>query len=176
MKHCVAAIAIGWLMLGGAGTARAESAQEFALVEMQKLVAESIAGKAARSNLEHEMKKRQAALAAKRVEVDKFREEMAKQSGVLSPAAREEKSAVLQKKMRDFDAEVQSQREELDRRRSSEMAKVVSQIDEAVKEFAAQGKCRFILEKDERAVIYADGKLDITAAVLALMDKKKVGM
>ena len=126
--------------------------------------------------MENEAKKREALLTSKRIEIDKLREQIAKQAPVLSSSALEEKRSALEKRARDFDAEVKAQREELERKSSAAIGKVVAQIDGVVKEFGAERGCKMILERDERLVIYAKSGLDITDEVLKALDSKKIGM
>jgi len=154
----------------------AAAAELVGVVDIQRLVNESIIGKAAHNDLESETRKRQLALAGKKAELEKLKEEISKQAAVLSAGAIEEKKSALGKRGRDFEQEVQDQREELQRKNSAAMGKVVLQIDEVIKEVALQKKYAFIIERDDRLVIYADTRLDITDQVLKLLDSKKIGM
>ncbi len=156
--------------------ASAQRAADIRIVDMQRLMSESIVGKAARNNIEGEVKKRQAALGAKKMEIDRLKADLDKQAAVLSAAAVEEKRGAFEKTVRDFERTVQDQREEVDRKKASEIGRVVAQIREVVKEMAAQKKYSFILENDTQSVIYSDASLDITDEVLKLLDSKKIGI
>jgi outer membrane protein len=163
------------LFLSVVGNAAA-ACSEICVVDMQRLVSSSILGKAARSDMENEAKKRESALAARKIELDKLREEISKQAAVLSQGALEEKKTALEKRARDFEADVRAQRDELGRRNTAAVKKIVGQIDSVVKDLAAERHYKFILEKDERLVIYSGSELDITDEVLKVLDKKKIGM
>ncbi len=164
------------LCFSGVLSARAESSDEIYVVDMQRVIGESIIGKAARNTLESEAKKRQAALSAKASELEKAKAEIGKQSALLSPSALEEKRTSLEKGTRDLERLVQDNRDALSRKNNAEIEKIVAQVDEILKELGAKGKYKFILEKDRRVVVYADPKFDLTEQVIKTLDSKKIGL
>lgn len=146
------------------------------VVDMQKIIDESLVGKGARSNLEADLKKREAMLERRRAELQKLSEDIQKQSGLLSSAALEEKRQILVKNEREFGRLLQDQRAEAAKKNNAEMARVIKEIDAAIAEIGAAGKYPFIIEKDPRTVVYASSRIDITADVVKLLNKKKVDL
>jgi outer membrane protein len=167
-----------WALLAGISPAAlaANPDDGIFLVDMQRIINESILGKAARNNLEAEAKKRQASLGGAKAELDKMKTDLEKQASVLSAAALDERRAALEKKAREFERAVHDQREELSRKNGAEIEKLVKQINSVVRELAEKGNYKFVMEKDARVVLYADSSLDITDQVLKILDSRKVGL
>lgn len=144
------------------------------LVDVQRVINESIIGKASRNDFEAEVKKSEMKLAQQKGELDKLHGEVDKQASLLSSEALEEKREVLDRRGREFERSVQDQREELSRKNDAEMLHIMSQIQKVVQELAAQGNYPVIMERDPRVVVYADPRLDLTDQVIKQLDAKKL--
>ena len=83
-------------------------AQTIAVVDTQRIVNESIVGKAARNNLEVEIKKGQAKLAQLKGDFEKQKSDLEKQAAILSGAALEAKREALSKKQVDLQRDVKA--------------------------------------------------------------------
>src|SRR5687767_5186068 len=68
------------------------------VVNLQKILNDSVIGKAARNNLEAEVKKREAQLEKMKAEVEALQQSLRKQSSVLSKEALKSKAQDLEKK------------------------------------------------------------------------------
>jgi outer membrane protein len=146
------------------------------VVDMQRIINESVIGKAARNNMEGEIKKGQVNLEKMKVEIDSVRASIEKQGSLLSAEAAQEKRASLEKKERELARSYQDLREELARKNNTAIAKVVEQIDKVVKEVASDEEIEFILEKDTRLVVYAEKQYDLTDKIIGILDERKVGL
>lgn len=158
-----------------AGAAPA-SAETIALVDTQSVLNQCIIGKAARSNLESRIKAAQAKLAQSKNDFEKQRADLEKQAKVLSGAALESRKEALAKKQVELQRALQDTQEELARVNDQEIGKVVAQIQEVVKEIAKERKYTFVFEKDRQTVLYASDRIDISADVVKILDKKKVAL
>jgi len=147
-----------------------------AIVDVQKVVNQSIIGKAARSNLEREMQKAKVKLSTLQADFEKQKSDLDKQSAVLSGAALEERRENLAKKQRDVQRMYQDMQEQLARLNDKEIKTVVDEVNKVVQELAKERSYEFVFEKDRQAVVYAAPKLDITEEVIAKLDKKKVDL
>ena len=146
------------------------------VVDMQKVIDESLVGKGARSNLEADLKKRELLLEKRRLELKKLQDDLQKQSSLLAPAALEEKRQILTKNERDFTRLLQDQRAEAGKKNDAEMVRVIKEIDGVIAEVGADGTHPFIVEKDPRVVVYSNPRIDITAEVIKRLNNKKVGL
>ncbi|MGA7103833.1 MAG: OmpH family outer membrane protein [Candidatus Deferrimicrobiaceae bacterium] len=145
-----------------------------AVIDVNKVLNESEAGKVARKKMEdryEELKKRIDTL---NEEAKKMKEELDKQKILLSKEklkAKEEalsgKVAELRKVSQESETEMQSRQRDLTR----DVLKIVEgQVDKIVKE----EKIDLLLERSS-GVVHFDPSLDITAKVLELVNKEKPG-
>jgi len=147
-----------------------------AIVDTQWVLNQSIVGKAARSNLEGRVKKAQAALGQRKADFDKERVALEKQAKILSGSALESKKEALGKKQVELQRAYQDAQEELAKANEQEIGKVVGEIQAAVKEVAKERNLSFVFEKDRQTVLYASDRIDISADVVKILDKKKVAL
>jgi outer membrane protein len=150
--------------------------ESIGLVDTQLVLNESIVGKAARSNLEGRVKKAQAALGQRKADFEKERTALEKQAKILSGAALESKKEALGKKQLELQRAYQDAQEELAKANEKEIAKVVGEIQSAVKEVAKDRNLTFVFEKDRQTVLYASDRIDISSDVVKILDKKKVAL
>jgi len=163
---------ISGLIAGLAGSADAAGTR-VGYVDMQKVLVRSVAGVAAREQLERERVTMQKDLEARKTEIDKLREELEKKGLVLSADARREKEETLQRKIRDarrlgedLDKELQRKEQQMVNRIGQEVVVVIERL----------GKDRgflLIMEKRGAAVIYGDPEGDMTEEVIKLYDQEK---
>ena len=172
MKNLVLVLGLIGILVG----ARPCYAAEIAVVDTQKVLNECIIGKAARSNLEGRVKKAQAKLVQLKGDFEKQRDDLAKQSTILHGSALDAKKEALQKKQVEIQRLAQDAQEELARANEQEISQVVSQIGEAVQEVAKERNFTFVFEKDKQTVLYASDRIDISADVVKILDKKKVAL
>lgn len=150
--------------------------ESIGIVDTQLVLNQSIIGKAARSNLEGRVKKAQAGLGQRKAEFDKERTALEKQAKILSGSALESKKEALGKKQVELQRAYQDAQEELAKANEQEIAKVVGEIQAAVKEVAKERNLTFVFEKDRQTVLYASDRIDISADVVKILDKKKVAL
>lgn len=151
-------------------SARAEVSPQVYVIDMEKVIADSIAGKAAKANLDDEVRKAEGKLALQRAELERLQADLEKQASLLSPAAMDERREALQRKARDYERSLQDQREAMGKRQANEMKRVVDQVDRVVKELSQSGGYPVIMEKDPRVVVYAAQNIDLTEKVIERMN------
>lgn len=154
---------------------RAEAAEGVYVVDVQKVLSASVLGKAARSNMEAEVKKSESRLAAQRQEFDRLKTDLGKQQAVLSKEALEQKSAGLKKKQRELELGLADEQDKLRRKNGEEIEKVLVEIRKVLSSMAEEKEYPVIIEKDPRLVVYVDPKLDLSDRVVAHLDKQKLG-
>ena len=152
------------------------SAETIAIVDTQLILNQSIVGKAARSNLEGRVKKAQAGLGQRKADFEKERAALEKQAKILSGPALESKKEALGKKQVELQRSYQDAQEELAKANEQEISKVVGEIQAAVREVAKERNLTFVFEKDRQTVLYASDRIDISADVVKILDRKKVAL
>jgi outer membrane protein len=151
-------------------------AQDVAIVDVQKVVNESIIGKAAKSNVEAQIQKAKARMANLQSDLEKGKADLQKQSAVLSGSALEERREALEKKQREAQRTFGDLQEQLAKANDKEIKKVVDEIDKVVGEIADDKEYAFVFEKDRQAVLYAAPRIDITQDVIKILDKRKLDL
>ncbi|WKZ56820.1 MAG: OmpH family outer membrane protein [Bdellovibrionota bacterium] len=149
---------------------------EIYVVDVPRVLQESVPGKALRKNLEAETKKREARLQKDKLELQKMREDLGKQSGVLSNEALLEKQRSFERREKEFARKLQDEREDLGKYNGEQLGKLVKEIDVVVKELAKQQGYPLVIEKDQRIVLYVDDQFDITEQVIEAVNKRKIGI
>jgi outer membrane protein len=142
------------------------------VVDVQKVISTSLAGKAARSNMEAEMKKSEARLMAGKQELERLKEELSKQQAVLSKDALEQKKENLKKKQRDLELSAADEQDKLRRKNNEEIEKVLVEIKKTISDLSDRDNYPVIIEKDPRLVVYANPKLDLTDRVISALDQQ----
>lgn len=156
--------------------AQGSKSQEIYVVDVPRVLQDSIAGKALRKTLETETKKREAKLQKDKVDIQKLREDVSKQSSVLSSEALADKQRSLEKREKDFARRLQDEREELGKYNGELLGKLVKEIDAVIKKIAADNGYPLVLERDQRIVLYVADRFDITPQVIEELNERKVGL
>lgn len=165
------------LVVSGAVSATIASAQgELAVVDVQRVVNESIIGKAAKKNVELVVSESKVKLAALQSDFQRRTSELEKQASILSKAALEERREALSKQQKDLQRKYQDLQEEIARRNSEELSKVVSQITDAVEQLAKERSYIAVFEKDKRVVVYTSPRVDVTDTIIKSLDSKKIAL
>ena len=151
-----------------------EAGSKIYIVDMQRVITESIIGKAAQSDLQDDAKKRELKLDQANAEMKKLGGELEKQASLLSKEALDQKKDEALKKQREFERAVQDNREGLARKRDEALKKVVEQARKCIGELSGSKNYRFILERDPQLLLYVDPSLDITEEVIKTLDSKKL--
>lgn len=149
-------------------------AEPIVFVDMQRLIDESIIGKAAKNDVEAEARKRQSELLAQQRDLEKVRGELEKQKGVLSPTAFDERSEALVKRQKEFERNAQDFQEELSRKSQAAVGRVVKEIQTVVDEYSQSHGFGLVLERDGRSVLYVRPEFDISEQIITILNEKKL--
>jgi outer membrane protein len=174
LRHAITLIAL--VASAGYTLDSVRADEQIAIVDVQRVVNDSIAGKAAKSNLEGQINKAKLKLAGLKSEFEKQKTELEKQSAILSGTALEQRKEALAKKQVDFQRAYQDMQQELAKANEKEIGKVIKQVNEVVKELSDKRGYAFVVEKDRQSVLFASSRIDITEEVVSELDKRKVDL
>ena len=173
------AVAVVTLAAGGWWTLRAEAqapALKLGVVDVQRVLARSSAGVAAREHLEREKAVMQKQVDGQRVEAEKLRDELEKKGQLLSADARREKQESLERKVRDVRRLVDDLQKELQKKEQEALARVLNDISGVVQKIGKERGYTMIIERRGGAVIWGAPEIDITDEVVrAFDDESKKG-
>jgi outer membrane protein len=146
------------------------------VVRMQALIEESIAGKAARADLEKELKTARAEMEREKLQLQKMAEDLKSQGMLLSKEALEKKRDKIRAAERDFQRKAKDLSDDMQRKTARSVDGIVKEAKEILARLAEEEGFDFILESNKRFVLYADSNIDITDRVLKALDEKKLDL
>ncbi|MBI3031223.1 MAG: OmpH family outer membrane protein [Candidatus Rokubacteria bacterium] len=154
------------------GDVLAQTATRIAYIDVQRILARSSAGVAAREQLEKDKAAMQREVDGRRTELEKLKEEIEKKGALLSAEARKEKTDTLERKVRDLRRLVDDFRAELERKEQGLLQKVLVDISGVVERVGKQKGLLIIVEKRGAGVIYGSPEADLTDEVIKAFDQE----
>ncbi|MBU2551080.1 MAG: OmpH family outer membrane protein [Proteobacteria bacterium] len=163
------------LTLGMTGyVARAQAADgKIGVFNLQRAINESKKGQATKGSIIKKFEKMQNELKLREAEIQKFQQEVERQSSMLSPDARREKEKSLQRKVRDFQDQYRDYTEEMKRAEMEATQPIVNDVLKIANEYGKEKGFALILEGQTAGVIYAPNSSDITDDVIKRYDGQK---
>lgn len=146
--------------------------QRISYIDVQRVLARSAAGVAAREQLEREKAGMQKEMDGKRSELDKLREELEKKGALLTPEVRRDKQEQFERKRRDAARLADDFQKELEKKESSLLQKVLQDVSGIIDRVGKEKSCYLIVEKRGAGVIYAAPEADLTDEVIRAYDQQ----
>jgi outer membrane protein len=168
--------ALGWLVVGlllsAASTAEAQDVQRIGVVDVERVLAQSVAGRNARQDLERTRTQAQNEIASRGAAIEKLREDLRRTGALLSPDARRAKEAELQRVTREAARAAEDLQRELEGKNASLVQSVLREIDEVVTRFGREKGYFLIVEKRTHSVVYTAPAADVTDEIIRLYDQQ----
>jgi outer membrane protein len=155
-----------------APAAGAASAVKIAYVDVQRVLARSAAGVAAREQLEREKATMQKEMDAKRVELEKLREEIEKKGPLMAADARRDKQDQFDRKRRDAARLADDFQKELEKKEQGFLQKVLVDVQVVVDRISKQRGFHMVVERQRAGVIYASPEADLTDEIIRAYDQE----
>jgi outer membrane protein len=143
-----------------------------AYIDVQRVLARSAAGVAAREQLEREKATMQKEMDAKKVELDKLREDLEKKGALLTPDNRREKQEQFERKRRDAQRLADDFQKELERKESAMLQKVLQDLSGVIDQLGREKGYYLIVEKRGAGVIFAAQDADLTDEIIRAYDRQ----
>ena len=147
-------------------------ASRIAYVDVQRVLARSAAGVAAREQLEREKATMQKEMDTKRVELEKLREEIEKKGPLMTVGARRDKQDQFERKRRDAARLVDDFQKELEKKEQGLLQKVLQDVSGVVERVGKQRGLQLIVERRGATVLYGAPEADITEEVIRAYDQE----
>ena len=153
-----------------AQTAPAPPPVRVGFVDIQRVLARSSAGVAAREQLEKEKAAMQRQVDAQRGDIEKLRDEIEKKGQLLSADARREKQEQLERKVRDARRLVDDLQGTLQKKEEALLAKVLQDVSGLIQKVSKDRGYGLVLERQRSSILYATPESDLTDDVLRAYD------
>ena len=164
------------IILVGSSIATASATElKIGVVDLQKAMELSEAGQKAKTMFQKKVDRVQQDLKAKQDELALLKEELDRQSVLLSDEARMEKQSSYQLGLKDFKRLYEDAQEELRREDAKLSEKILKNLQEVIEDYGEKQNYDLIMEKTQSGLLHRNSSLDITSAIILLYDDFKKG-
>lgn len=152
--------------------APAPSSLKIGYIDVQRVLARSAAGMAAREQLEKERAGIQKEMDGRRQELEKLRDEIEKKGPLMSADARRDKQEQFDRKRRDAARAADDFQKELEKREAALLQKVLQEMGGIIERVGKEKSYFMIVEKRNAGVLYATTDADLTDEIIRAYDRE----
>jgi outer membrane protein len=139
------------------------------VMNVQKIIVQCDAGKAAKDRFEAKMKELQTKFKSEEDELKKLQAEIKKKSSVWNEEKKAEKVREFQKNGRELQAKTEDARFEMKQLQDKELEPILKSLEKVVNTYGAEKEYTAIL--DSKNVIYFGEAVDVTATIVQKLNK-----
>jgi outer membrane protein len=150
----------------------AQTVSKVGVVDMQKAIQSTEAGKKAKKELETEFEKRKKELQKKEADLKKMGEDLEKKKNVLSEEVLGKKQAEMQEEMMKYRESLNKNQMEIQKKEQDLTRPILEKIRKIIGEAAKAGGFTVVLESSA-GVLYADSSADLTDQIIKAFEKAK---
>ncbi len=150
--------------------ANAQNSQ-IAVINMQKVLRNSKAGKKAMAELNKKFEVLKKQLQAKQKALQAFKKDMEKKAPLMNEDARAEKERQYKKMLREFKDKSDDAQYEMRQAESKKMEPILKQLEKVVTKIGKSKHYLVIMEKNMPGIYYTSPSADITDQVIKIFDK-----
>jgi outer membrane protein len=143
-----------------------------AFVDVQRVLARSAAGVAAREQLEREKATMQKEMDGRRQELEKLREEIEKKGPLMTADTRRDKQDQFERKRRDAARMADDFQKELEKKEQGLLQKVLVDVSGVVERVGKQRGYLLVVERRGATVLYAAPEADLTEEIIRVYDQE----
>jgi outer membrane protein len=176
MRQLAVVIATVVAVAGGVWMAAAQAPapppQKIGFIDVQRVLARSQAGVAAREQLEREKATMQKEMDTRRVDMEKLREEIEKKGPLMTAEVRREKQELFERKRRDAARLADDFQKDLEKKESGLLQRVLSDLASIIERVGKQKGYWLVVERSRGGVLYATNEADLTDEVIRAYDQE----
>ena len=166
MKRILAVGVLSFFFL--TGTSSAADVAKIGVVDFQKILEVSNAGKTAQTEINKQGKQMESDLKDKGAEIEDIEKKIERESLVMSKEVRDEKQREIRIKIGDFKALQQKYMEDFKALENRIISRIQKEVVELVQDIGKKESYTLIVEKRTGGVVYAPLSIDITDAVIQI--------
>jgi outer membrane protein len=152
--------------------ARAADSNKLGVVDFQKILEVSNAGKSAQADINRQGKQMESDLKEKGAEIEEMEKKLDRESLVMSKEMRDEKQRDLRIKVSDFKALQQKYMEDFKLLENKIINRIQKEVVEIIQEYGKKEGYMLIVEKRTGGVVYAPQTVDITDAIIQIYNSQ----
>ena len=146
------------------------------VVEPQKVLDGTTAGKQVKDALADYVNARQRLIESEEQDIKAMEEDLVKQGTALSPEARQEKEAVIRQKLVTYQRHVQELEGEVQTKKRELLSDFTKKVEQVVQEIAEQEKITLVMEKGDAGlgalIMYSEHSINLTDRVIKAFEGK----
>src|SRR5262245_45369453 len=158
--------------LAGSTLAQAPAPSRIGFVDVQRVLARSSAGVAAREQFEREKAAMQKQVDGQKAEIDRLRDEIEKKGQLLSADARREKQELHERKVRDLRRLYDDLQKDLQKKEQDLLARILHDVTGVVQKIGKDRGYTLIVERRGAAVVYGATEADLTEEIVRVYDEE----
>jgi outer membrane protein len=148
------------------------AATRVGVVDLQKILLETDAGKKAREALTKYTKDRQSVMEFEAKDLKRMEDDLIKQASVLTPAARKDREDHLRRRIMEFQQKEQDMNREIQEKQKEILDTFRDKVEKAVGRVAQQLGLQLVMERGKGGpTVYNEAGLDISARVIEEFNK-----
>jgi outer membrane protein len=163
------------IVMAVGSNARGADSIKIGFVDMQRALNACEAGKEAKQIIAQEVEKMQKAMTGRQKELEKLREDLEKRAAVMSEAVRKEKERDYQTKLRDMQRLQRDFEEDIRRKDQEYTERILKELALIIRKLAEEKQYTLVVEKNQPAVLFVQGSLDLTDEVIQIINQKLKG-
>lgn len=145
-------------------------AAKVGVVDLQKALNLSKAGKDAKARITDKVKEFEGKIEKQQNELKKLKEDFDKQADMLTPEAKVSKERDLQQRLKDFQRYTKDRQEELQQLDAQYTNQIVEKLLEMAQEMAKKEGFDIVLERGSGGVVYSADAIDLTDKLITASD------
>ena len=157
-----------WLVAGmlvlSCTVALAQERIKIGFIDVQRIIAESQAGKKAKDRFQAQVKKAETDVQKERQDLERLKNDLDKKGPLLKDEERRNLEADLQKRSVTLQRTLGDYQQDLQRKNNEMMAEILKELEQVVTEVGKADKFTLILERSQ--ILYSDQAIDITNKVI----------
>ena len=142
------------------------------IVDLQRALNESSAGKKAKDQFKGEFDKMQGGLKSEKDALDRLKEDLDKKSTVLSDDQKKNKMEDFERRRRDLRRKLEDSDAELRKKDQELTGSILKDLAVVIQEIGEREGYTLILENSSSSVLYGSKSIDITDSVIKAFDAK----
>ena len=144
---------------------------KIAVVDLQEVLEKSDPGQKAISQLQDDFKGMKEELDEKKSKVDELRQQIQKQSLVLSQEAQIDKETEYKQKVRDFQSLYQSYQKKMKLKEQKLRQPIIEELVEVIRDYGQRNNYTMVMDKKNSGVVYNADSIEITSKIIVELNK-----
>ncbi len=153
----------------------AHATTKLGIVDVQRVIDESDRGKAARDLLQKRFEREKAALEKKGKAIELFKQDLDKQSLVLTPEKRSEKEDELRRRIKEFNRLKKDKQEEFNKKQMQVLREVMGAVMKVIQSYGQEHGYTAILDGTQGPVLFVGEGVDITQQIIDRFNQSSSG-